>query len=347
MKVILLLGPSSAGKTTLSDALVREHGWYTHGVDKVGEILQRERTPLLLQKLRERGLIERLSSYMNEGAITTLAEKGQFELVYNGISIKHLFKSPDFQGLETILNRAGFVDKELEDLTHSLHEVGKVFETCLQNPIDRMLDDIFRLPPDASVIIDEVPPIYDDLKSMLHDYREKLLERARADGCTIEYATVLAFCPPKALSARIQHRNAAADISGNPENKREGMFPFLQLSQLICAAEVDGALDEARTLSKLQLLMIAFKHLPPGIGEGEAKKAKAVFKAGAHEYRELLRQFKFSEANNISALPREDLGAHAVIDLSKGDSPSELARELIAKTSDIPSLSIANSSKFL
>jgi dephospho-CoA kinase len=47
MKVILLLGSSSAGKSTLCDALVREHGWYTHGCDQVGEILRRERTPIL------------------------------------------------------------------------------------------------------------------------------------------------------------------------------------------------------------------------------------------------------------------------------------------------------------
>lgn len=345
MKVVLLLGSSSAGKSTLCDALVREHGWYTHGVDKVGEILQRERTPLLLEKLRARALIERLSPYMNESAITKLAETGQFELVHGDITIKHQFKSPDFQDLEAILTRAGFADKELVDLTRALHEVGEVFETCLQNPIDRMLDDIFRLPSDASVIIDEVPPIYDDLKSMLHDYREKLFERAKADGRTIEYATVLAFCPPKALSSRIQHRNESAVSSGDLGNKREGVFPFLQLSKLISTAEADSALDEARTLSKMQLLMIALRHLPPGIGEGETKKAKAIFKAGAHEYRELMKRFRLSETTNITVLPREDLDAHAVIDLSTGASPSDFARELIVKTMDIPPLSTISPSK--
>lgn len=347
MKVVLLLGSSSAGKSTLCDALVREHGWYTHGVDKVGEILQRERTPLLLGKLRERALIERLSLYMNELAITKLAETGQFELVHKDISIKHQFKSPGFQGLEAILKRAGFADKELAALAHSLHEVGEVFETCLQNPIDRMLDDIFRLPADASVIIDEVPPIYDDLKSMLQDYREKIVERAKIDGRTIEYATVLAFCPPKALSSRIHHRNESAVISGDPGNKREGVFPFLQLSQLISAAETDDARDEARTLSKIQLLMIALRHLPPGVGEGDNKKAKAIFKAGAHEYRELMRMFRLSDASNVIISPRADLDAHAVIDLSTGASSSDFAREFIAKTMDIPSLSTTFPGKFM
>ncbi|HAU1788022.1 TPA: hypothetical protein JBJ44_03900 [Legionella pneumophila] len=345
MKVILLLGPSSAGKSTLCAALVKEHGWYTHGVDQVGEILQKERTPLLLRKLREHTLIDRLSPYMNESAITRLAETGQLELTYKEISIRHQFKSPDFQGLETILSQGGFTDKELKDLSHLLHEVGTVFETCLQNPIDRMMDDIFKLPPDASVIIDEVPPIYDDLEKMLHDYKEKLLERATADSRTIEYATVLAFCPPKALSKRIHHRNESAVISGNIENKREGVFPFLQLSQLISTSEIDGAVDEARTLSKLQLLIIALQHLPPNIGEGEAKKAKAIFKAGAHEYRELMKKFRLSEATNVAVLPREDLGTHVVLDLSQKASPSEMAKELIAKTMDTPLLSAETSKR--
>ena len=320
--------------------MIREHGWHTHGVDKVNEILGRERTPLLLKKLRAQALIERLSPYMNEQAITKLAETGQLELVHGDTTIKHQFNSPDFQGLEVILTRAGFADKELEDLTHSLHEVGKVFESCLRNPFDRMLEDVFELPPDASVIIDQVPPNDGDVKSNLDEFREKLLARATVDGRPIEYATVLAFCPPKALSDRIHQRNESAIISGNLGNKREGVFPFLQLSQLISAAETDGALDEARTLSKMQLLLIALRHLPPSVGEGETNKAKAVFKAGAHEYRELMKRFKLSDTSNVIISPRADLDAHAVIDLSTGASPSDFARELIAKTLDIPVLSI-------
>ena len=348
MKIILLLGSSSAGKSTLCDALVREHGWYTHGIDQVMEILQRELPALLLEKLQERGLIERLSSYMSESAITTLSGTGQLDLVHGDISIRHQFKSPDFEELEVILSQAGFVDKELQDLTHSLHEVGEVCK-MLPKPdvLDRILEDIFRLPTDASVILDLVPPDDGDVKNLLHDFREKLFECAKVDGRTIEYATVLAFCPPKALSDRIHHRNESAVISGNLRNKREGTFPFIQLSQLISAAETDGAIDEARTLSKMQLLLIALKHLSPGVGEGETKKAKAIFKAGAHEYRELMKRFKLSEARNVTVSPREDLDVHAVIDLSKDASPSDFAKELIVKTTDVPCLSIISRSKFM
>ncbi len=349
MKVVLLMGSSSAGKSTLCDALVREHGWYTHGIDQAMEILQKEQaqSPLLLEKLRERGLIDRLSFYMSESAITTLARTGQFDLVHGDISIKHEFMSPDFQGLGTILNQAGFADKELEDLTHSLREVGDVFKTLPKpNVLDRMLDDVFNLPPETSVILDLVPPD-GDVKIMLHDFREKLVERAKVDGRTIEYATVLAFCPPKALSARIHHRNESAVSSKDLRNKREGVEPFLQLSQLISAAETDGALDEARTLSKMQLLLITLKHLRPQVWEGETKKEKAIsnFKAGAHEYRELMKGFKLSEANNVIVSPREDLDAHAVIDLSQDASASDFARELIVKTMDIPTLSTISPGK--
>lgn len=341
MKVVLLLGPSSAGKSTLCNALVREHGWYTHGIDQVSDIIYRERTPLLLEELRRRGLIKRLSSYMSEQAIITLTETGHFELDKGDISIKHQFNSPDFQELETVLNQAGFAGKELEDLTHSLREVGEALKTMPKpNSIDRMLDDVFKLPPDSSVILDLIPPQEGDVKSSLHDFREKLCERAKIEGKTIEYATVLAFCPPKALSNRIHHRNISAVKSGDLRNQREVEDSFLQLSQLISVAETDGALDEARTLSRMQLLLIALQHLPPDVGEGETKKAKAIFKAGAHEYRKLIQIFKLSETSNVIVSPREDLDAHAVIDLSKDAPSSDLARELIDKTMDAPTLSI-------
>lgn len=297
MKVILLLGPSSAGKTTLCDTLVREHGWYTHGCDRVGEIIQKEASMFLAQRLEENGFIEQLSPFMSEADVVTLAATGKLELVYNDISITHQFSSPDFQGLKDILSQAGFSGKELENLTQLLHKVGKLFEEL--PPVDgleRMLEDIFKLPSDATVIIDDVPPPDGDVKAMIQDFKEKLSEHAKATGCEIEYATVLAFCPPKILSARIQRRNEIADSSGKPEDKREGAFPFLQLSQLIVTIEANGLIDEAETLSKLQLLMIALRHLPPGIGEGEAKKAKAIFRAGAHEYKKLMNEFKLSKA---------------------------------------------------
>ena len=349
MKVVLLLGSSSAGKSTLCDALVKEHGWYTHGIDQANELLQKEQTPILkgqlLEKLQERGLIERLSSYMTESAITTLGATGQFELVHGDISINHTFNSPEYEDLEQVLTRAGFVDEELEDLTHLLREVGDIFKNLPKPDIlDRMLDDVFKLPTDSSVILDLVPPD-GDVKTMLHDFRDKLRERAQEDGHTIEYATVLAFCPPKALSSRIHHRNESAVLSGDLRNKREGVEPFLQLSQLISTAETDGAIDEARTLSKMQLLLIALQHLRPEVGEGETHRAKAIFKAGAHEYRELMKRFKLTEASNITVSPREDLDTHAVIDLSQDASPSDLAKELIAKTMDCPLLSPLSSVK--
>jgi len=89
MKIVLLLGPSSAGKSTLCSALVAKHGWNTHGCDQVGEIIQKERTPLLLGEMLKRGLFEKLSPYMDESAIIKLAETGQLDLVRGDISITH------------------------------------------------------------------------------------------------------------------------------------------------------------------------------------------------------------------------------------------------------------------
>lgn len=346
MKIVLLLGASSAGKSTLCNALVKEHGWYTHGSEYVGDILEKQRGPLLLEKLREVGLVERLSPYMNDSALIAFVTTGQINLVHGDIYINHQFKLPDLQRIEAILSQAGFEGKELEALIHSLREVVDVCKAVpMPNGFELMLDDLFKLPPDASVILDEVPPIDHDVNGMLYAFKEQILERAKADGRKVEYAAVLAFSTPKVLSDRILHRNESAAIFGDLRNKREGMFPFLQLSQLISTAETDGALDKARTLSKMQLLLIALKHLPPGVGDRETKKAKAIFKAGAHEYRELMKRFRLSETSNVIVSPREDLDVHAVIDLSKDASPSDLARELIVRTMDIPPLSTISPGK--
>ena len=53
-----------------------------------------------------------------------------------------------------------------------------------------------------------------------------------------------------------------------------------------------------------------------------------------------MKRFKLSETSNVTVSPREDLDAHAVLDLSNEASPSDLARELIDKTIDIPPFSI-------
>ena len=107
----------------------------------------------------------------------------------------------------------------------------------------------------------------------------------------------------------------------------------------IASKEASGDIDEARVLSSLQLLMIALHHLPPQIGQGEE------FIAGMQEYRQLMKSFKLDEASKVMVEPREDLDAHAVIDLSKEDTPSNLAKKLIALTSDAPPLSSITISK--
>ena len=225
-----------AGKTSLCRELVREHRWYTHGSEYVGDMLEKERGPLLLEKLGELGLVKQLSPYMNDSALMAFVTTGQFNLVHGDISINHQFKLPDLQGLETILSRAGFADKELGALIHSFREVVDVGKAVpMPNGFDLMLDYLFKLPPEASVILDEVPPIDHDVNGMLHAFKEQIFERAKADGREIEYAAVLAFSTPKVLSGRIQNRNKEADISGELRNKREGSYPFLQLSQLISA----------------------------------------------------------------------------------------------------------------
>jgi|GEM_PF-741001 hypothetical protein len=332
MKVVVLMGPSSAGKSTLCQELVQKHSWLTTGGDQVAKQVAEECFPLLLEKLKEAGLIKKLSSYMNEDSVLKLSISGEFKFRDGDIDIHHQFTSPEYPGLKDILSQAGIAKEKLEDLTQLLHSVGQVFEAFpMPNVLERMLDDIVEeTPADSSVIIDVVPPGNGSVEDELQEIREKLEERARQAGRALEYKVVLAYCPPKALSARIHGRNEAANNSGDLENKREGLFPFLQLSQLISSAEVDEEFDEANSLSKLQLFTIVLQHLHPEVEKENTKKASVILKAGVHQYGELARRFGLCSgtARNVVLTPKSTLGADATIDLSEG-SASTLAEKLL------------------
>lgn len=341
MKVVLLLGPSSAGKSTLCDALVNTHGWHTHGGDKVGEIIQKERGPRLEAKLQEKQLFQKLTPFMTKEAVLKLALTGQLELTQNNTSIVHQFSNPDFKEAEAVLSRAQLPHTTQSELAQLLHEVGDVSKSePMPNGLLRMMEDIFTLPEDASVIIDQVPPTEGDVQAMIEDFKTQLDTHAKAYNQPITFALILAFYPPQGLSERIHARNAAAVRSGDLSNKREGAFPFFQLSQLITATEAQGDEHTASTLSKMQLLLIALNHLPPGVTQTKTEKAKTMFKAGAHEYRALMQQFRLSGAEKVTVSPREDLGAHAIIDLSEATPTHELALALIEQTKDAPPLSV-------
>ena len=163
MKIVFLIGPSSAGKSTLCDALVSEHGWLTHGDDRVMQMIGEEQKAVLQERLLSHGLFGKLSQYMGEDAVIRLAETGLLEFEYGSISIKHQFRSPDFPNLKRVLSDAGFSNQELEKLTTLLSEVSTVFRNLpIPNPTDKMLDDIFNFPADSSVILDKVPHLHGD-----------------------------------------------------------------------------------------------------------------------------------------------------------------------------------------
>lgn len=331
MQVVILVGPSSAGKTSLCNSLYWDHNWFTTGVDQISAQIEKELSPLLRDKLQEENLINELSPYMSKANILKLAQTGEFEFCWNGKdSVTHQFKDPDFPDIEAVLSRAEVDEANINVLAKQLRRVGEVPKN-LPTPemFDKIADDIFdNASHDGSVIIDLVPPPQEEsVGNSLKQIKDKLKTRADKVGCSLDCKTVLAYCPPKALSNRIQSRNEKANQTGNLTDKREGLFPFLQLSQLITTAKANKNYNAADSLSKLQLWEIVSQHLVPEAGE-EMKD----------QYGALATKFGlFNESPSyVEVKPREDLDVDATIDMSNSNDSRVLAEQFIEKI-DSPS----------
>lgn len=341
MQAVILLGPSSVGKTTLCKTLLKEYDWYTTSLDQVFNQASQEWSSSLLQKLKEEGLVSTLSPYMSEANILKLAQTGEFIFKDGDISITHQFNNPDHPDIEAVLSNAGIEQTKINELIKPLHSVSEIVKHVPPpDMIDKIVDDIFeRVPHDGSVIIDIAPFEPGGVDNSLQRLKKTLDERADQDRCPLDYKTVLAYCPPKALSARIDTRNKEAS---DQTDKREGLFPFIQLSELIATDKANEAHDEADSLSKLQLFEIAFQHLPSEVGKDSRKKANTILRQGVYQYAQLAPKFGlFNESSrNLEVKPRKDL-VDATIDMSSSDDPHELASQLndqIYSPSNSPSM---------
>ena len=338
MKVVLLLGPSSAGKSTLCATLQEEHDWHVFGGDQMAEKIEKELTPALLQILKDKNLIDPLLPYMNESAALELCASGLLVISKDGREYKHQFENPDYPGLDDVLKKIGFTGEELKRLSESLYAVGQAYKEHQRPDLnDRMFEDVFSddVPADACIILDMVPPGDGDASEMIKEFKDRVEKQGEISGDdSIEFFTIIAYCPPQALSERIKNRNARAIQEGNLNNTREGLFPFHQLSQLISSCEQRGENDSAIQLSKLELLTIALQHLPPEVGADSQQKAKEIFKTGAHEYRELAKRFNALESReHVYITPRNNLPVDGILDFSQAD-PHELAEKVVEIVDD-------------
>lgn len=269
MHVVLLLGSSTAGKSSLCRELVAEHKWNSNSVDEACEKIMRAQSaklnPLMHEELKKQGLINKLQSRMSEEEVQKLAATGLVNISLGQKKFNHQFENPELKGLEQELKKAGFNDREIPVLAKDLRSVTKIGEDIykanpLIDPMETLYDETFNKDnSDKSIVLDVVPNANGTVRDCLDQFEKRAQQyRDQNPDEPLKISVIFAYCPPQKLSERIQERNRKAEID-NPMDKRVGLFPFYQLAALAIA---EKKLDDAseNILSRKELFYLINKH---------------------------------------------------------------------------------------
>lgn len=276
MRVILLLGPSSAGKSTLCKELEKIPHWKILGDDAIRDFIRAERIatlkPEMLDVLNKHGFLDKLKPYISSDRLLTLCTTGILTISHGNHPIAHQsFPNPGLPGLEKVLKDAGFSnEQQIIELAKNLRFVAQLGnDVNKKHPypdlIETLYDKAFDIKheQEATIILDVVPPPKDEIKEFLNHFAKRAEKfRDKFPNMPLETATVFAYCAPLKLSERIKQRNEDAKEYNNPADRREGTFPFEQLGGVITTTSKNN--DTPSLLGELsgaQLLLIAIAHI--------------------------------------------------------------------------------------
>lgn len=263
MKVVLLLGPSSAGKTTLCKELATRE-WRVVSFDEVVTTLGPKMDELAVNEMERQNLFKDLDGIMTVDDVKKLFFTGvQCNITKGPHTLSYQFDDPSLPNIEEVLEKAGFDKHKIPDLAAKIRHVPKVCEAFrYPSALPFTIDEAFEksVLPDESVIIDLVPLSDYNPKQVL-DYFEQRAQQFRDQNLSINLTThtVLAFSPPDKLSERIKSRNSTAIERGDHRETRIGLFPFAQLSDIVSANENNDVKIDAH-LSKDELFKLVSEH---------------------------------------------------------------------------------------
>lgn len=275
MNVVLLLGPSSAGKSTICNELEAQ-GWTVTGIDLTMESIDKERIASYHKKFREKDLYNRLSPYMSAEDIERVCLSGELNIVVGSPPVKQTFyfSSPDYLEAEEFLRKAGLTDEnEIKRLAEALREVGQVEKnTPRPDGVEKLFDQAFdpSLDNDANVVIDMVPESTPEKTlAMIRKFEERA--GLKTHGRTVKTSIVLAVCPLDKHSKRILKRNEEARANKKPGEERLGSFAFDQSACLMQAKvqeknPLGNMHAEMGEVSRGQLMIFAYQHRRPVTG---------------------------------------------------------------------------------
>ncbi|HAT1916284.1 TPA: hypothetical protein ACF9YM_003294 [Legionella pneumophila] len=260
MHVVLLLGSSTAGKSSLCRELVTTHGWKSSSIDEMVDNIVNmspsDRKLFMFEKLDAAGVIQNLQTLMTEEEMLTLCSTGVLTISKgNHLITAQGFPNPLLPNLEDVLKKAGFIESEISKLAKELR-----FVTKIDDPTVMLYDEVFdKGNSGQSIVIDLVPNPDESAKECLEYFQKRAQQYSEENPSeTLTTSIVFAYCPVQKLSERIQERNRKADID-NPMDKRIGLFPFHQLATLVTADKLFDDSSE-HVLSRNELFYMVNKH---------------------------------------------------------------------------------------
>ena len=327
MKVVLGLGASCTGKSTLCKELVTNHHWKVADTDEFyyqAYPKAKKAVMTIIDSLSKESQ-ECLSRYKLTDQIVDFPITGEIYFEDSGIKID--VESVHKESTEELLKKAGIQDADIPLLADCLREVAKQSESIKEVMPSRGLEQFFncylehvfeqKFEPDDTIILDVNPHLGFGPAQILAA-TEKYIESYSSvhQDQSIEFFKVLVYCPPQVLSERLQQR----EKSGYTGNTARGLYSFEQLSLLVNAVPIDykgpGVID---TLSAADIGKIVDKHVPEASGD-----MRVFMKARL----DLADKFGIHNDEEVQLVATKDFPCDAIVDTSKADAET-LANTLV------------------
>lgn len=361
MRVILLLGSSSAGKSTLcNEVMSATHPtWKIRDTDSFGKYCVGQAVEVFSKKHNMQGLLTDLA--MSPDQIVNFAMTGK---LHAGNSTPHQFKNPELNDAEQVLkelqiayDRIPVLAEELRNLTRNRTELEALIPQPSQDFLDRFLERTFSetFASDDTLIIDvnPHPQVGPAVISRLID--QHIEQYSKQHNQLIESFKVLVYCPLDILSERMHKR---MKDKKDDDYMGEGLFPFQQVAMLVNSqqAEMESKSSQSKVsaigeLSRKCVFDIANKHITCNTTEPlivvDAEKPAVMSspktieldssisevpliapKPVVEAYHFLIDKFGFlANENRIKLSVKKDFQCDVIIDTSKQDA-NDLVSEI-------------------
>lgn len=251
MKIVLLIGASSVGKSSICAELKDKHQWNVLSFD---EVARRVRKPEYLELFKE------LSLLMTDSEIFQLCHKNSLTISSEKHCVEtYEFADPSLPDLENLLKRAGFDEHQIVSLSGKMRTLVVSYVSYHQIMEELFKQTFQQFDDDTAVVLDVIPDRYGNANAVLEQF-EKFCQKYRESHPDLSTFTALVYCLPVTLSERINKRNHEAIIQDKPHEIRKGLFPFQQLASLITISNQDSKQPDLGSFSKEELRGIFVAH---------------------------------------------------------------------------------------